>query len=142
MRKFEQLVKFTFIIVTIVFISNYILPTGVVSADSDVAPSARTGAPGESTCTSCHGSFTLNSGPGVLSVTGVPASYTLNQGITVTVKIQQANRARYGFEVTVLDELNNRAGTLTATDLGANINHHRHCKQQAAQLYHPDIVGR
>ncbi|MBK7599307.1 MAG: hypothetical protein IPJ07_12610 [Acidobacteria bacterium] len=82
-----------------------------MSADSDVAPSARTGAPGESTCTSCHGSFTLNSGPGVLSVTGVPASYTLNQGITVTVKIQQANRARYGFEVTVLDELNNRAGT-------------------------------
>ncbi|MBK6799290.1 MAG: hypothetical protein IPG76_21525 [Acidobacteria bacterium] len=116
MRKFGQLVKFTFIIVTIVFISNYILPTGVVSADSDVAPSARTGAPGESTCTSCHGSFTLNSGPGVLSVTGVPASYTLNQGITVTVKIQQANRARYGFEVTVLDELNNRAGTLTVTD--------------------------
>ena len=116
MKKFGKLIKLSFIITTLVFISMYTIPTGLVNADSDIAPSARTGAPGESTCTSCHGSFTLNSGPGVLSISGVPASYGLNQVISVTVKIQQTNRARYGFEVTVLDELNNRAGTLTVTD--------------------------
>src|SRR5215813_11187085 len=56
---------------------------------------ARTGAPGEQTCAStagCHTSFALNSGPGTLSLTGLPANYSANQEINLTVTLNQSNR--------------------------------------------------
>lgn len=116
MRSYGNTIRLSLIVIGTVFSFFFILPAGRVGADSDVPPSGRTGAPGESSCTSCHSTFALNSGPGVLSITGLPASYSLNQTITVTVRIQQASRARYGFEVTALDETNSRAGTLVVTD--------------------------
>jgi uncharacterized protein (TIGR03437 family) len=79
---------------------------------------ARTGAPGELTCNmaGCHNSFATNSGGGALSLTGLPATYTPNQEINLTVTLNQANRALYGFELTALDEQNRRAGELIVTD--------------------------
>jgi len=79
---------------------------------------ARTGAPGELTCNmaGCHNSFATNSGSGALSLTGLPANYTPNQEINLTVTLNQANRALYGFELTALDEQNRRAGELIVTD--------------------------
>src|SRR5215813_7827016 len=86
------------------------------SAFSSGPPPARTGAPGEGTCVDCHTSFPLNSGPGILSITGIPANYSPNQQVTVTVTLTQPNRARYGFELTALDDLGRQAGTLVVTD--------------------------
>src|SRR5262249_35160444 len=86
------------------------------SAFSSGPPPARTGAPGESTCVTCHNSFPLNSGPGTLSITGVPANYSPNQQITITVTVTQSNRLRYGFELTALDDIGRQAGTLVVTD--------------------------
>src|SRR5205085_4858658 len=66
-------------------------------------PASRTGAPAlltfpvEPTCTLCHGSYPLNSGPGLLTISGLPGSYTPGQELTVTVTLRQADRARYGF---------------------------------------------
>jgi uncharacterized protein (TIGR03437 family) len=79
---------------------------------------ARTGAPGELTCNSagCHNSFQTNSGSGALSLTGLPATYTPNQEINLTVTMNQASRAAYGFELTALDDQNRRAGELIVTD--------------------------
>ncbi|MGH9838998.1 MAG: choice-of-anchor V domain-containing protein [Blastocatellia bacterium] len=85
-------------------------------------PIGRTGAPAlgsfpaELTCQGCHSSFVLNSGPGTLTVTGLPTSYMLGQEVTVTVTINQADRMRFGFEATVLDDLGRRAGDLTVTE--------------------------
>jgi len=85
-------------------------------------PIGRTGAPAlgsfpaELTCQGCHSSFVLNSGPGTLTVTGLPASYMLGQEVTVTVTINQADRMRFGFEATVLDDLGRRAGDLIVTE--------------------------
>jgi uncharacterized protein (TIGR03437 family) len=89
-----------------------------VAANSGGAPSGRTGAPGELTCATsgCHASFQLNSGPGTLSITGLPATYSPNQEITVTVTLNQASRQLYGFEVTALDSQNQRAGELSVTE--------------------------
>src|SRR5262249_1773488 len=86
------------------------------SAFSSGPPAARTGAPGEGTCVACHSSFVLNSGPGTLRITGLPANYSPNQQVTVTVTLAQPNRARYGFELTALDDNGRRAGTLVVTD--------------------------
>ncbi len=85
-------------------------------------PPARTGAPAlgsfmaEPTCTLCHTSFPLNSGPGMLTVTGLPANYSSNQEVTVTVTLSQPDRVRYGFEATVLDDQGRKAGDLIVTD--------------------------
>ena len=81
----------------------------------------RTGAPGEQTCAStagCHTSFALNSGPGTLSLTGLPANYTTNQEINLTVTLNQSGRPLYGFEITALDDQGRFAGTFTITDSG------------------------
>src|SRR5262245_20108454 len=50
-------------------------------------PTARTGAPGEITCVSCHNSFPLNSGPGALSLTGLPANYSPDQELALTLAL-------------------------------------------------------
>jgi len=92
------------------------------SAFSAGPPAGRTGAPAlgvfpaELTCVGCHSSFPLNSGPGTFTLSGLPATYTLNQEVTVTVTLNQADRLRYGFEATVLDDLGRRAGDLTVTE--------------------------
>src|SRR5262249_56175414 len=61
---------------------------------------ANTGAPGEFTCATCHGG-----GPsgGTLSISGLPANYSPNQEVTLTVTLSQANRVRYGFQLTAID---------------------------------------
>jgi len=85
-------------------------------------PASRTGAPAlgasgmEPTCTACHTTFPLNSGPGALAISGLPVFYMPGQEITVTVTVTQPNRARYGFEATVLDDQGRRAGDLVVTD--------------------------
>jgi uncharacterized protein (TIGR03437 family) len=85
-------------------------------------PPSRTGAQAlgsfaaEITCTACHTSFPLNSGPGTLAITGLPANYSPNQEVAVTVTLSQPDRGRYGFEATVLDDQGRKAGELVATD--------------------------
>ncbi len=93
-----------------------------VDAFSAGPPIGRTGAPAlgtfpaELTCQGCHSSFSLNSGAGVLSIAGLPATYTPGQEVTITVTLNQANRTRYGFQATALDDWGRRAGDLIVTD--------------------------
>lgn len=75
-------------------------------------PAGHTGAPGESTCIQCH-SGTLNSGPGSVTITGVPASYEPNQEFTITVHVQHPDRRRWGFQITALDGQDRPAGKLS-----------------------------
>ncbi len=81
-------------------------------------PVSRTGAPGELTCNmaGCHNSFQTNGGSGTLSLTGLPANYTPNQEVDLTVTLNQASRALYGFELTVIDDQGRKAGDITVTD--------------------------
>ncbi len=87
-----------------------------VSAYVSGPPSAHTGAPGEVTCTECHDSFALNSGPGSLTITGLPDGYSPNQEVTITVTLTQASRPRYGFQLTAIDDSGKQAGTLVLTN--------------------------
>ncbi len=75
-------------------------------------PTGRTGAPGETTCqaSGCHsgGSFT-----GTVEITGVPDTVVAGQSYTLTLT-NTSNAIKSGFQLTVLDENNTKAGTLTA----------------------------
>jgi hypothetical protein len=73
-----------------------------------------TGAPGDNgNCTSCHAG-NVGSGPGSVSITGIPIAYTPGQTYPITVTVQQNGRQKFGFQLTVIDAGNNRAGTLVA----------------------------
>ncbi len=87
---------------------------GPALARSGNPPDARTGAPGESTCAGCHGN--LNTGNGSIVVTG-PDAYAAGDTIDVFVQVEDAGQSRWGFEVTVLDDSNEPAGSVILTDL-------------------------
>lgn len=72
-----------------------------------------TDAPGEGNCTACHGGGSIG---GTLEILGLPQSYSPNQDITITVKLTQANRLRFGFQLTAIDNSGKQAGTLTPND--------------------------
>jgi len=75
-------------------------------------PAARTGAPGESNCTSCHAG-TVQSASGIIDVTfsGSANTYIVGQVYTITIGISSATKN--GFEMTILDNSNIKAGTFT-----------------------------
>src|SRR5262245_24260051 len=79
----------------------YSLNGSTVRAFSGGPDPANTGAPGESSCASCH--FGGPTG-GTLSLSGLPTNYSPNQEVTLTVTLMQANRGRYGFQLTAIDD--------------------------------------
>jgi hypothetical protein len=80
-------------------------------------PPSHTNAPGEANCTSCHTSFELNSGPGNVSINGLPATYLPNQEVMVSVTTFHPDGFIYGFQLTAIDSTGAQAGTLVATDM-------------------------
>ncbi len=85
----------------------------VTYAEIPGAPSRRTGAPGESTCTSCHSSGT-QTGQATLVV---PATYVPGQ--TYTIQVQNStndlSRRSWGFELTSLTSAGTAAGSYSHT---------------------------
>lgn len=82
-----------------------------------------TNAPGDiGNCTVCHDTNAVNSGGGSVTITGLPAIYQPGQQYTLTVTVQQANRGKFGFQLTAIDSNNARAGTLTPLGADTQIN--------------------
>src|SRR5215470_7665104 len=83
-----------------------------------------TNAPGDlGNCTSCHDTYhDPNVGPGSVRMTGVPLVYQPGQEYIVAVVVQQANRQRYGFQLTAIDQDGNRAGTLSEIGSDTQVN--------------------
>ena len=84
-----------------------------VSASAFGPAASHTGAPNEATCTACHNSFPLNSGPGSIYISGLPQRYTPGQEISVTVTTRQPQQIVYGFQLVALDSTGHDAGTVT-----------------------------
>jgi uncharacterized protein (TIGR03437 family) len=114
----RRTIKMSFIVLSCAAFIGFGFEGSRVSAYSSGPPNSRTGAPGEPTCATvaCHNSFAVNSGGGTLSLTGLPASYSPDQEISLTVTLNQASRAMYGFQITAIDGTGRRAGDLTVTD--------------------------
>ncbi|MBA3647230.1 MAG: T9SS type A sorting domain-containing protein [Chitinophagales bacterium] len=87
-------------------------------------PLQRTGAPGETYCTDCHGGTALNGGPGGMTLTSSGNNkYVPGKSYTITVTVFDASEsARGGFETTILDDKKNLpAGTCKVTDHDATL---------------------
>lgn len=78
-----------------------------------------TGAPGETSCTGCHGG-TANSGPGslTLSMNDTTFIYTPGESFDASVRIYQMGRDKFGFVGLALkDSDNSTIGTFTIDDM-------------------------
>src|SRR5215510_15673837 len=108
-----HLLKLTITLSLGILFTIYSLNGSTVRAFSAGPLPGNTGAPGEFTCASCH-----SGGPsgGTLSISGLPANYSINQEVTLTVTLSQANRGRYGFQLTAIDDSGKQAGDLTPND--------------------------
>jgi len=94
----------------IVFVSLTLLV-----ANQSNPPNGKTGAPGEGSCLDCH---TLNgqNQDGIITVAGVPATIvpSMSYVLTVTVNNPNGNGDLAGFQVTILNSSNQKAGTMSA----------------------------
>jgi hypothetical protein len=84
-------------------------------------PTAYTGAPGESDCTSCHSGTSLNGGAfnsGIKILSNMPnGRYAANTTYHMTVRLITHNCVKFGFEVTSLNSASTAAaGSFTVTD--------------------------
>jgi hypothetical protein len=81
--------------------------------NSSNPPLGNTGAPGESSCVSCHSGSTLPAAGVVeFEFDGMNAQYVPGQ--TYSIVISSSGNAKNGFQMTALDGTNNAAGTFTA----------------------------
>src|SRR5574341_1716352 len=92
---------------------SYLALAILVGAFPNNPPNSRTGAPGESTCASCHGN--LNTGNGSTGLTA-PLEYSPGETLSLAVTLQDPGQIRWGFEVTVLDSANAAIGSIIRTD--------------------------
>lgn len=74
--------------------------------------------PFDSDCTTCHFSFDVNSGDGNLEILGLPPEYEPGATYPLTVRLSDPGQVRWGFELTVLDDLDFglQGGQLEVTD--------------------------
>ncbi len=91
-------------------VTNKVVHPTVLASASDPEPGF-THAPGEFDCSECH--VPTGSGTGQISIT-VPQNYVPGQTyqITVTHTSPDPTRRRWGFQLTVLDDLNLKTGNL------------------------------
>ena len=84
-------------------------------------PPTKTGAAGApdngETCISCHAS----SGNGSLVVSDLPNQYQPGEKYTLSVKLSQSGRQRWGFILTALDQNGNQAGTFESNDANTQV---------------------
>ncbi|MGH9938256.1 MAG: choice-of-anchor V domain-containing protein [Blastocatellia bacterium] len=110
-----HLLKLTIIVSLGAMFAIYSLNGSPAGAFSGGPQPSVTGAPGEVTCSSCHGGGATG---GTLSISGLPANYSPNQEITLTVTLAQQNRVRYGFQLTAIDDSGKQAGDLLPNNDG------------------------
>ena len=97
------------------FLSLLLLSVWYISTssrkDPNNPPLARTGAPGETTCgaSGCHSGGTFT---GTVTISGIPDTISANTSYSVTLT-NTSNAVRAGFQLTCLDSLNAKCGSLT-----------------------------
>jgi hypothetical protein len=106
----------TWFVIAIVFL----IPL-IVWSSSRNPPLSRTGAPGESTCASCHGGGLGGGRVAIASTSG--ASYTPGVTQHLTVTITDANASAWGYEMTAVQSAatSTGAGSFTATDTNSTV---------------------
>lgn len=86
----------------------------MVLAYSSGPPDGKTGRPGEGTCNDCHSG--VGSADSTLLAGFAAGTYKPDSQYTLVLHVQYAGQARWGFELTVVDQSNSRAGQLLVLD--------------------------
>ena len=124
-------------------VSTLALLVGAISfpvpANVNGPSSGYTGAPGESNCHGCHGSFTLNSGPAAFGITLGSQQFTPSATAPVTVAFTGSPSVRHGFQITARNSANVAVGSWVITQTGLTKNasgstfHHEHTSAGSLQ---------
>jgi len=69
--------------------------------------------PKENNCTACHSGAQPNTGPGSVSISGLPASYLPGQEVPITVTVADESAVIYGFQMVAIDQNGANAGTIS-----------------------------
>jgi hypothetical protein len=85
----------------------------VLEDNSSNPPLGNTGAPGESSCVTCHSGSTLPAA-GVVEFNFDGSNNSYVPGQTYTISISSTGNSKNGFQMTALDGTSNAAGTFTA----------------------------
>lgn len=92
---------------------------GLTSATvlSDNGIGGYTGSPGETNCTTCHNSFSVNTGGGSISIGSTPAfngnQYTPGATYTIDITVSKTGVNLFGFDTEILNSSNTNAGTIS-----------------------------
>src|ERR1051326_8767307 len=118
-------VKFLALVIFLAGVSTYLITDNFASrtaqAYSSGPPAGYTSAPGEFTCRECHVPDS-GAGTGQISI-NAPQSYVPGQTYQITVTHTNADptRKRWGFELTALDDANEKAGDLQSTSVTTQV---------------------
>jgi hypothetical protein len=81
--------------------------------DPSNPPSAKTGAPGETTCSTSSGCHTGGTFTGTVELSGIPDTVMPDETYNITL-VHTSNAVKAGFEITCLNSNNSFTGTFTA----------------------------
>ena len=100
------------------FMAVFAIPSAHAVYYGKGAKPASTNAPDETACQAakCHAQYPLNSGEGILTLSGVPSRYEPGARYPLTISLAQEGQKRWGFQVTSLDSANRAAGKFVLTD--------------------------
>ncbi len=88
--------------------------TSISMKDPGNPPTQKTGGPGEMTCSTTSGCHSGGSYQGTITLVGLPDTVVASKKYTITFTSNSTTAARGGYELTCLDGLNARCGTLAA----------------------------
>ncbi len=94
----------------------FLICTPLVIASSAGAPAGVSGAPGESTCVTCHTGGAVNSGPGRVRIVTESSTYAPGQKNRLTVAIEDPNARAWGFLLSARNDAGASAGVFASVD--------------------------
>lgn len=100
----------------VILLITYGMSYGILS---DNGKAGKTNSPGEGNCTSCHNSFTVNTGGGSTIITSTDLtgwSYTPGVTYTINVTVARSTMSLYGVDFEALLPSGANAGTLAITN--------------------------
>jgi len=115
MKKVLYLLSFVIIAFSFV-LSNPNCPTGYTMAPTSTGSTRN--------CTNCHGDYSLNSGGGNITLTGLPTTFTAGVAYPFSIKIAHgtADRKVWGYAIKAVDTTTNTVvGTWTSTNANSSI---------------------
>jgi hypothetical protein len=84
-----------------------------VGASASFPAPSHTGGPDENSCTTCHVTHPVNSGPGSVKIFGIPRNYIPGRTYPISVRVAQETATVFGFQMVPIDKDGRKAGQMS-----------------------------